>query len=197
MASDARPTDATDVSSDASSDASSGAAVDASADAETIKEHLHHVERVIRVPKKYTSRRHWRVADPPKQQLRDLVALADALGDAAIYLGLEDILVVCGVNLKKRKRRDAGVDLYKELPKCYLAAVDHAIGRAVLLGFLNRSESVCEFPVKVSDDGTTLVMEPLEPTTLTVIRTVDAAVDADILWDFTWSPRFTIRVKYL
>lgn len=186
MASSAKRTDASDDSSD-----------EACVDVDTIKEHLQHVESVVLVPKKYTSRRHWKVAKPPKQQLRDLVALHEALGDAAIHLCLESLLVVRGVNLKKRKRRDAEVDLYEDLPKCYNDAVDHDIARAVLLSFLNRSESVCELPVKVSKDKTTLVIEPLEPTTLAVIRSVDDAVDADILWDFTWSPRLTIRIKYL
>jgi len=186
MKSDARRADASDDSSD-----------EACVDADIIKEHLQHVESVVRVPKKYTSRRHWKVLKPPKQQLRDFVALHEALGDAVIHLGLESILVVRGVNLKKRKRRDVEVDLYEDLPTCYHDAVGHDIARAALLSFLNRSESVCELPVKVSDDKTTLIVEPLEPTTLEVVRAVNDAVDADILWDFTWSPHLTIRIKYL
>lgn len=164
-------------------------------DAEKIKECLQTSTDVVKLDKKFTSRKYWRVTRPSeKLNLGHMRAVTDAFDKVSITLSTSGLLIIQNTG-NKRKRSDEVKKKYKELPSHY-DLLENEIARNILLEFINHNNYLCKLEVAVTS-GHTLVIEPKESIQLKNIVKVHNSIDKNAAWEFTWNKGLKIRIKFL
>ena len=164
-------------------------------DAEKIKECLQTSSDVVKLDKKFTSRKYWRITRPSEKiHLEHLKSVADAFDKVSITLSTSGLLIIQNTG-NKRKRGDEVRKKYKELPSHY-DLIENEIARNILLEFINQNNYVCKLDVAVTS-GHTLVIEPKESIQFKNILKVHDSMDKNAAWEFTWNKGLKIRIKFL